>query len=214
MLSDSVDQKPIMPMSDGKNTGQKSAPQPSSEGWSSSAPNPSALTAIQASRTNAPTRTKGAAQFSKWRRKSMPRWMIAICAAQKSRKHSHSGQGLPAIRAAFSQCPPVSSEPRAKMPLPPIQVWMPNQPQATAARMSAGRFAPRSPKEARARTGKGMPYLGPAWPVASIGSRTMTLARAMVNTACFQSMPSATSPEARVQLGMQWAMEIHSAAKL
>lgn len=40
------------------------------------------------------------------------------------------------------------------------------------------------------------------------------LARAMVKTACFQSIPRATRPEARVQLGMQWAMEIHSAAKL
>jgi hypothetical protein len=140
--------------------------------------------------------------------------MIAICTAQKSRKHSHSGQGLPAIRPAFSHSPPVSLDPRAKMPLPPIQVWMPNHPQATAARISAGTLAPRSPKEARASTGKGIPYLGPACPVASIGSSTMTLASAIVKTACFQSMPRATRPEARVQLGMQCAMEIHSAAKL
>src|SRR3954466_8018290 len=140
--------------------------------------------------------------------------MMAIWSAQNSRKQNHRGQGLPAISPAFSQWPPVSLEPSAKMPLPPIQVWMPNQPQATAARISAGMLAPRSPKEARARTGKGMPYLGPACPVASIGSSTMMLARAMVNTACFQSMPSATRPEARVQLGMQCAMEIHRAAKL
>lgn len=91
---------------------------------------------------------------------------------------------------------------------------MPNQQQATAARISAGRLAPRRPNEARARTGKGMPYLGPACPVSSIGRSTMTLARAMVRTACFQSMPSATRPEARVQDGMQWAMPIHRATKL
>lgn len=100
------------------------------------------------------------------------------------------------------------------MPCPPIQVWMPNQAQATAARISAGRLAPRNPKEARASTGKGMPYLGPAWPVSSIGSRTTTLATAMVKTACFQSMPSATRPEASVQEGMLWAMPTHSAVKL
>ncbi len=87
---------------------------------------------------------------------------MAICSAQKRTKQSHSGHGLPAIRLAFSHPPPVSFEPSAKMPLPPIQVWMPNQPQATAARIIAGMLAPRSPKEARASTGNGMPYLGPA----------------------------------------------------
>lgn len=100
------------------------------------------------------------------------------------------------------------------MPWPPIQVWMPNQAQATAARISAGRLAPRRPKEARARTGKGMPYLGPAWPVSSIGKSTIRLARAIVRTACFQSMPRVTRPEASSQDGMLCAMPIHSAAKL
>ncbi len=73
MLRDKVAQKPIIPMRDGKKTGQKSAPQPSFDGWPSIAPKPSALTAIQISSTKAPTITKGAAQFSKCRRKSMPR---------------------------------------------------------------------------------------------------------------------------------------------
>ncbi len=100
------------------------------------------------------------------------------------------------------------------MASPPIQVWMPNQPHATNARTTAGRLAPRMPKEARAKTGKGMPYLGPACPVSSIGISTMTLARAMVSTACFQSMPTAMSPEARVQEAVLWAMPTHSAEKL
>ncbi len=100
------------------------------------------------------------------------------------------------------------------MASPPIQVWMPNQPQATRARTTAGRLAPRTPKEARAKTGKGMPYLGPACPVSSIGTSTIRLARAMVNTACFQSMPTAISPEARVQEAVLWAMPTHSAEKL
>ena len=100
------------------------------------------------------------------------------------------------------------------MPAPPIQVWMPNQPQATAARSSAGRFAPRTPNEARREDREGDAVLGPACPVSSIGTSTMTLARAMVNTACFQSMPSATRPEASVQEGMLWAMPTHRAVKL
>lgn len=73
MLRESVDQKAIMPIRDGKKTGQKSAPQPSADGWSSSGPKPPALTATQTSSTTAPTRTKGAAQFSKRRRVSIPR---------------------------------------------------------------------------------------------------------------------------------------------
>jgi hypothetical protein len=40
---------------------------------------------------------------------------------------------------------------------PPIQAWIPNQPQATRARMSAGMFAPTVPKDARQNTGKGIP---------------------------------------------------------
>ena len=36
---------------------------------------------------------------------------------------------------------------------PPIQVWIPNHPQATIARRIAGMLAPRTPKLARAKTG-------------------------------------------------------------
>jgi hypothetical protein len=43
------------------------------------------------------------------------------------------------------------------MACPPIQVWIPNQPQATIARRMAGTLDPAVPNEARARTGKGMP---------------------------------------------------------
>ena len=40
---------------------------------------------------------------------------------------------------------------------PPIQVWMPNQPQATSARIRAGTLAPRMPNDDRSSTGNGMP---------------------------------------------------------
>ncbi len=73
MLRERVDQKPIMPISEGQNSFQKSPPQPSFEGWSRSGPRPPALSAIHHSITKAPTRTKGAAQFSKRRMVSMPR---------------------------------------------------------------------------------------------------------------------------------------------
>ncbi|MBE1460122.1 hypothetical protein H4W79_004336 [Nocardiopsis terrae] len=41
-------------------------------------------------------------------------------------------------------------------------------------------MAPRRPKEDRANTGNGMPYLAPAWPVSTIGNSTMRLPRTMV----------------------------------
>src|SRR6185503_16854656 len=100
------------------------------------------------------------------------------------------------------------------MALPPIQVWIPNQPHATKARMRAGMFAPRVPKEARQKTGKGMPYFVPACAFRIIGITTMTLPRKMVMMACDQFMPPPISDEASMYVGMQADIEIQSAAKL
>src|SRR5438034_4101254 len=44
---------------------------------------------------------------------------------------------------------------------PPIHAWMPNQPHATSARISAGTFDPNVPYAARANTGNVMPYFVP-----------------------------------------------------
>ena len=82
------------------------------------------------------------------------------------------------------------------MALPPIHVWMPNQPHATSARSSAGTFAPRVPNAARQNTGNGMPYFVPAWALSTIGSSTMRLPRKIVRTACDQFMPPPMSDEA------------------
>ena len=60
---------------------------------------------------------------------------------------------------------------------------MPNQPHATMPRATAGILAPVGPKEERSSTGKGMPYLVPAWPTSTIGISTMALAARMVSTA-------------------------------
>ncbi len=84
------------------------------------------------------------------------------------------------------------------MACPPIQVWIPNQPHATIARNTAGTFAPRTPNEARTKTGNGMPYFAPAWAFSSIGISTITFPSRMVPIACFQLMPPAINPEASI----------------
>src|SRR5437867_11086583 len=44
---------------------------------------------------------------------------------------------------------------------PPIHAWMPTQPHATSARISAGTFDPKVPYAARANTGNVIPYFVP-----------------------------------------------------
>ena len=78
--------------------------------------------------------------------------------------------------------------------------------------MSAGRFEPAVPYAARAKTGKGMPYFVPGCELSRIGTSTIVLPRRIVNSACLQFMPCAMSPEASMYVGMQCAIEIHSAA--
>src|ERR1051325_7787173 len=56
---------------------------------------------------------------------------------------------------------------------PPIHAWMPNQPQATSALISAGTFDPSVPYAARANTGKGMPYFVPGCEFNRIGTSTI-----------------------------------------
>ena len=59
-----------------------------------------------------------------------------------------------------------------------------------------------------------MPYFVPACELARIGTSTMVLPRRIVNSACHHDMPAAMSPAASMYVGMQCAIEIHSAAKL
>ncbi len=73
MLSDSVDQKPIMPVSDGMKTGQKSARPWNFDGSSTTGPNPPARATAHTSSTSAITSTIGAAQFSNTLTAFMPR---------------------------------------------------------------------------------------------------------------------------------------------
>ena len=62
-------------------------------------------------------------------------------------------------------------------------------PQATRARIMAGRLAPRMPKLARARTGKGIPYLVPGCAFRTRGIKVMTFARTTVRMPCHQDIP-------------------------
>src|SRR5258705_5876075 len=95
---------------------------------------------------------------------------------------------------------------------PPIHAWMPNQPHATSARISAGTFDPSVPYAARAKTGNGIPYFVPGCEFSRIGIRTMVLPRRIVTSACDQLMPDAIRPDASMYVRMQCAMLIHSAA--
>ena len=110
---------------------------------------------IQTMRTRKTTIRNGAAQPSNFLIASMPHRMIMMLSAQKMAKHSHSVHGWagasPKPRAIAGapvqpEASPVSvrsSAPTtANSAVPPIQVWMPNQPQATKARIRAGRLAP------------------------------------------------------------------------
>ena len=93
MFSERVDQKAIMAIKDGKNTGQNLSPQPRVPGSLTIGPRPPAWEAIQMNRKTATTRTNGAAQFSNRRMKSIPRTMTKTLRAQKMMKLSHRVQG-------------------------------------------------------------------------------------------------------------------------
>ena len=80
----------------------------------------------------------------------------------------------------------------------PIHVWIPNHPQATTARSTAGTLAPRTPKAARQSTGKEIPYLVPACALRIIGTSTITFPRRIVSIACHHVIPCVMRPEASV----------------
>src|SRR5207245_3625750 len=79
---------------------------------------------------------------------------------------------------------------------PPIQAWMPNQPHATRARISAGTFDPSVPYAARANTGNGIPYFVPGCELSRMGTSTIVLPSRIVTSACDQLIPAAINPDA------------------
>src|SRR5882724_690733 len=89
---------------------------------------------------------------------------------------------------------------------------MPNHPHATNARNIAGMFAPNTPKDARAKTGNGMPYFVPACALRIIGISTMQLPSAIVKIACHTLMPWLIKLDANVYVVMHTAIPTQSAA--
>ena len=79
---------------------------------------------------------------------------------------------------------------------PPIHAWMPNQPHATSARISAGTLLPNVPYAARANTGNGIPYFVPGCELSRIGTSTIVLPSRIVTSACDQFIPEAIRPDA------------------
>jgi hypothetical protein len=94
------------------------------------------------------------------------------------------------------------TERRVYIAKPPSQLSMPNQPQATIARRMAATLAPQTPKDARTKTGKGMPYLAPTCELRRSGTVTMALPRMTVRTAVVQWKPKTRPTLARLQEGM------------
>src|SRR5271170_1264681 len=141
---------------------------------------------------------------------------MRMLSPQNAKKQSHSVGRWPSIVDAPSTVgQPLQSERKNVCSAsPPIQHWMPNQPHATIARITAGTFAPNTPYAARAKTGKGMPYFVPGCELRRIGARTMTLPRRMVASACHQFIPTLMRLDASMYVGMQWAIETHNAANV
>src|SRR5437879_905339 len=109
--------------------------------------------------------------------------MIHIVTPENSSKQSTWGRLMPRSAGGASLSEGAQAEIAPYREDAPIHDWMPHQPQATRARRSAGAFATRTPNAARQYTGKGMPYLVPAWAFRVIGTSTMRLPRKIVITA-------------------------------
>jgi hypothetical protein len=79
---------------------------------------------------------------------------------------------------------PSNTEPRNRwIARPPNIVWIPNQPQATSARIRHGTLEPRMPNDERSNTGNGMPYLVPGKALRVSGISTMMLASRIASSA-------------------------------
>ncbi len=132
---------------------------------------------------------------------------------QNSRNESHSVVAWPEKPAPRSVGQPgITAARNVWRASPPIHAWMPNQPHATSARMSAGRFEPTVPYAARAKTGKGMPYFVPGMGVEQDRHEDDRVAEEDRDERLLPAHPAAMRPEASMYVGMQCAIEIHSAA--
>ncbi len=193
MFSESVAQNPTIAVRLGANT-LRSCPSGIFDGCDSIGPNPPALAYAQPSSTRPITMRNGAAHVSRNLIDSVPFRMKWRLMAQKTAKPRSSPGWMPITPLNAAEVSGASTEGRSatrscQSACPPSHVWMPNHPQATSARSTAGTFAPVTPNDARANTGNGMPYRVPAWAFRIIGSSTMTLPSATHASACRQLIP-------------------------
>ncbi len=99
----------------------------------------------------ATTSNSGAASASRCLIDSEPRMTTVTLATQKMKKPMTSP--VPPSVAQSSD----RAENNRWIAMPPNKVWMPNQPQATSARIRAGTLDPTMPKDERNTTGQGIP---------------------------------------------------------
>ncbi len=157
MLSASVPQKPTIAVKAGQKLGQNcpalAPPGAKAEGAVKIGPTPPARSSAHQTSAAHTAILIGAVQVSSRRTIVSPFCRNRIWTSQKAAKAiscpapiSSVGNGVPArLRPAITPS-------RVSSASPPIQVWMPYQPQATSARASAGSRAPLVPKAARAST--------------------------------------------------------------
>src|SRR5919107_2838058 len=208
MLRESVIQYPTLAARDGQKSAQNGAsPCCIFAELVNTGPIPPPAVNPQINSAMPPAIRSGAAKDSNHLTPSIPVRMITSCIAQKTKK------AIKAWPVTLAQ-PPQAAVGRASRARPPSQVWMPTQPQATRALAIAAKLAPRTPKEARTKTGKGTPYLVPAWAFSTIGIRTSTLPKEMVRSACHQFIPAAMRPDAKRYVVMTMDIPIQSAAML
>src|SRR5688572_11431721 len=148
MLRARVAQKPTMAVREGTKKAMNSAVVANLLGRASMGPSPPARMVAQARRARPATMRNGAAHASRSLMESLPFTTMYMFQSQNTPKAIQMAPGRPAHagQAVLSM---------VWMAWPPIQVWMPNHPQATTARSRAGMLEPTVPKDERARTGNG-----------------------------------------------------------
>src|SRR4029453_9915832 len=204
MLSDRVAQKPTIAVRPAKKYARNEA----SAGRLPGRANSSVMEACGHAQISSPAPThnsNGAAKASRRLIDSEPRITTQTLADQKIMKPRTS----PPPPSCFQ--PSDRAESSRLTAMPPNSVWMPNQPQATSARISAGTLEPMIPNEERSITGKGMPNLVPPNALRISGIRTMTLATKIAQSASPTESPKyVVSTPPSVYVGTQIDMPTQS----
>src|SRR5450756_588016 len=108
MFSDSVAQKPTMPVNAGKKQLQNFPacgwPASNCDGCEKIGPKPPAVRYAHQSSNKPSAMSNGALMFSNQRMVSMPRWITYMLMAQEKRKHKNCPPVMPSLLVAGSGC--------------------------------------------------------------------------------------------------------------